>query len=124
MGVIFFKEPDKVVKWAVDEGLWDSLSPLEQHIFRVPISDLSPDEKKRKQQTMQSNMLIWRIEGLLTLLWGMGLVEKLELPVERFTNQQVKAYEKEEELPFDMMVTYERINALNWICGLIGEWDD
>lgn len=165
LGVIFYKEPEKVAKWALNEGLWDSLSPQEQDIFRVPISKLDPAEKKWKQQALQSNLLTWRIEGLLTLLWSMGLVEKLELPIERcdgfyigrvlpvldksvqpflrqarlrsikeiaqmlekhiqIYNDQVEAYKNEEELQFDMMITYERIHALNWVCGLIDEWDD
>lgn len=165
LGVIFYKEPEKVAKWATNEGLWVSLSPQEQNIFRVPISDLGPAEKKWKQQALQSNLLTWRIEGLLALLWSMGLVEKLELPIERcdgfyigrvlpalgesiqpfltqarlrpveeiadmlekhfqIYNHQVEAYKNEEELQFDMMITYERIHALNWACGLVDEWDD
>ncbi len=165
LGVIFYKEPEKVARWSINEGLWDFLSPQEQDIFRVPISKLDPAEKKWKQQALQSNLLTWRIEGLLTLLWSTGLVEQLELPIERcdgfyigralpvlgesvkpflaqarlrpieeiahilekhfqIYNHQVEAYKNEEELQFDMMITYERIHALNWVCGLIGEWDD
>ncbi len=165
LGVIFYEEPEKIVEWAKREGLWGSLSPQEQKVFEVPISDLSPAEKKWRQQVMQSNLLTWRIEGLLALLWSMYLVEELELPTERcdggtiaevmpnlgdslktFINQaqlrpieeivhmleqhfqiynhQIEAFENEEELRFDMLVTYERIHALNWVCGLIDEWDD
>jgi Domain of unknown function (DUF4272) len=72
-----------VVEWAREEGLWDSLSPQEQNVFSVPISDLSPAEKSWNQRAMQSNLLTWRIEGLLALLWSLNLVEELDLPIER-----------------------------------------
>lgn len=165
LGVIFYPAPEEVVKWAREEGLWDHLSPQEKNIFQIPISDLSPEEKQWKQQALQSNLLTWRIEGLLALLWSIHLVESLEPPVARcdgsvmgevmpmpgdsletfirnahlrpveeivhmleqhlhIYHQQVEAYEKEEELPFDMLITYERIHAWNWVCGLIDEWDD
>ena len=165
LGVIFYEDPEKVAKWAIDENLWDFLSPREQNIFRVPLSDLSSDEKKWKQRAMQSNLLTWRIEGLMALLWSIGLVDELELPMERcdgsdigrvlpvlgesvqpfisqarlrpaeeiiqmleqhfqLYNRQVEAYNNDEKHPFDTMITYERIHALNWVCGLIDEWDD
>ena len=165
LGVIFYEEPEKVVNWAIDEGMWDYLSPREQKIFRMPLSDLSPAEKKWKQRALQSNLLTWRIEGLQALLWSIGRVDELDMPIERcdgsdmarhylpsvnpfnpsspqarlrpseemvhmleehfqLYNQQVEAYENGEKHPFDTMITYERIHALNWVCGLIDEWDD
>src|SRR5690606_20048441 len=165
LGVIFYEEPEKVVNWAIDEGMWDYLSPREQKIFRMPLSDLSPAEKKWEQRALQSNLLTWRIEGLQALLWSIGRVDELDMPIERcdgsdmsealpalgesvrpfiasarlrpseemvhtleehfqLYNQQVEAYEKGEKHPFDTMITYERIHALNWVCGLIDEWDD
>jgi hypothetical protein len=165
LGVIFYHEPEKVVEWAREEGLWDSLSPQEQNVFSVPISDLSPAEISWNQRAMQSNLLTWRIEGLLALLWSLNLVEELDLPIERcdggiirevlpglgeslesfiakaecrpikeivhmlgkhleIYNQQVEAFNHDETLEYDMLITYERIHALNWVCGLISKWDD
>ncbi|MBA4496057.1 DUF4272 domain-containing protein [Paenactinomyces guangxiensis] len=165
LGVIFYQEPEKVTEWAIQEGLWDSLSPQEHSFFTVPISDLSPAEKKWKQKAIQSSLLTWRVEGLQALLWSMNLVEELDLPIERcdgnmlgevlpelgeslqtfiaqarlrpveeivhmleqhfqIYNHQVEAFANEEDLQFDMLITYERIHALNWVCGLISQWDD
>jgi hypothetical protein len=51
------------------------------------------------------------------------MVHMLEQHLQLY-NQQVEAYDKGEKHPFDTMITYERIHALNWVCGLIDEWDD
>jgi hypothetical protein len=82
-GVIFHHAPEEVVKWAREEGLWEYLSPREKEIFRIPVSGLSPEEIRWKQQALQSHLLTWRIEGLLALLWSLDLVESLEPPVDR-----------------------------------------
>lgn len=39
-------------------------------------------------------------------------------------HQQIEAIQNQQEAPFDMLVTYERIHALSWVCGLNDEWDD
>lgn len=165
LGVIFYEEPKDIVEWAIEEGLWDSLSPQEQQVFAFPISNHDEGEKRWRQKAMQSNRLTWRIEGLLALLWCLGKVEHLDLPIEKcdgsilsevlpqigesldaFISQaqlrpvedlvyllqqhiqihkdQQKAFENNESLPFDMLITYERIHALYWTVSLIDQWDD
>jgi hypothetical protein len=90
LGVIFYEKPEKVVEWSIEEGLWGALTPKEKEIFSIPISDDDDEEKAWKMQSLRTNMLTWRIEGLLVLLWSLGKVDKLELPIEKLDPTEVQ----------------------------------
>jgi hypothetical protein len=59
----------KIVEWLRREGLWDFVSPAECELL---LAD-APSE----QQCINAT---WRAEGLLPLLWAMGLTESLPTP--------------------------------------------
>jgi len=91
MGIIFYEKPEEIVNWIKSEGLWNDLSPQEQEVFSVPISnELSPEEKAWKQRAMQSNLLTWRIEALQILLWCLGKLEHLEWPEEKCDGTEIR----------------------------------
>jgi len=82
LAVIFHEKPEKIVECFIKEGLWEALTPREREIFSIPISNDDEEEKARKMRALQSSMLAWRIEGLWALLWSLGKVDQLELPIE------------------------------------------
>lgn len=60
---------DEVVTWLSREELWDAVSPKESEVL---LSE-SPTQQQRVNAT-------WRAEGLLPLLWSLGLFPDLPSP--------------------------------------------
>jgi hypothetical protein len=64
-------DPDPVIDWYREQGVWDRVSPREQFFLLDP-ADLSQSE---------SNRLRWHQEAEWTLLWSIGKVDALGLPI-------------------------------------------
>jgi hypothetical protein len=166
LGVIFYHKPEEIVQWAIEEQLWEAITPDEKKIFSIPISDeLSPEEIHWQLRGLQSHRFTWRIEGLLTLLWCLKKVDKIDPPIHRcdggnlasvlpmpgdsiqefirqaelrssgeitqqliqhlqMYREHVEAYNQGKMPDYDLYILYERCHALNWVAGLIDEWDD
>ncbi|RAL21452.1 DUF4272 domain-containing protein [Thermoflavimicrobium daqui] len=92
LGVIFYEEPEKIVQWTIDEGLWDSLSPREQEIFSIPTSGKDAGEKSWALKALRSNILTWRVEALWILLWCLGKVDYLGLPQEKIDGSEIREF--------------------------------
>lgn len=58
-----------LLRWLTEEGLLDSLSPMERQLLESP----SPD----KQQKIEAS---WRAEALHALLWALGKIDPLLPP--------------------------------------------
>lgn len=66
------EEREKVVNFLQTNLLWDSVSPDEKDLFEKP------------ELTQQEEVNIsWRSEAIWLLLWTIGKVEKLQLPIEQ-----------------------------------------
>lgn len=63
-------DPDPVVEWYQEQGVWDAVSPNERALLLDPLS-VSRDEIHRFR---------WRQEAEWALLWVVGRVESLGLP--------------------------------------------
>ncbi|HZY86280.1 MAG TPA: DUF4272 domain-containing protein [Gemmataceae bacterium] len=63
-------DPEPVVEWYQEEGVWDQVSPAEQRFL------LDPDSVDRNAW----NDLRWRQEAEWALLWVVGKVDALGLP--------------------------------------------
>lgn len=63
-------EPEPVVRWYRDQGVWESVSPRERELLLDP--------KSIGQHAIQG--FRWRQEAEWTLLWAVGRVEALGLP--------------------------------------------
>jgi hypothetical protein len=166
IGVIFYHTPEEIVQWAIEEQLWDAITPDEKKIFSIPVSDeLSPEEKQWQLKRLQTHRFTWRLEGLLALLWCLKKVDKLEPPIRKcdggslvsilpmpgdslqawirnaelrssgeiaqqlidhlkMYRRHVEAYHRGEKTVYDLYILYERCHALNWVSGLIDQWDD
>jgi hypothetical protein len=64
-------DPGPVIAWFQDQGIWQDVSPLERAFL------LDPSTAGREQR----NGLAWRQEAEWTLLWVVGKVEALGLPI-------------------------------------------
>jgi hypothetical protein len=62
-------DPERVVEWLREQGIWDWVSPDE----RAFLQNLSPTVEER-------NCFRWHQEAEWTLLWAIGKVEALGLP--------------------------------------------
>jgi hypothetical protein len=63
-------DPEPIIEWYVDQGIWDAASPRERAFLLNPAA-ASPDEQSR---------LRWRQEAEWALLWVVGKVDHLGLP--------------------------------------------
>jgi hypothetical protein len=70
VAVAFEVDPDPVIEWYREQGIWDHVSPKEQAFLLDPAS--LPIDRR--------NSLRWHQEAEWTLLWVIGKVESLGLP--------------------------------------------
>jgi hypothetical protein len=63
-------DPQPIVEWYTEQGIWDAVSPKERAFLLDPAA-ASPDETLRFR---------WRQEAEWALLWVVGKVEHLALP--------------------------------------------
>ncbi len=69
VAVAYGVEPEPVVDWLQEQGIWDQVSPGERAFFTEP----SPGDEQRGR-------FRWHQEAEWALLWAIGKVEALGLP--------------------------------------------
>ena len=63
---------EQIMEWLKREGLWEHVSPDEKEFLETP----TLDERKVFQ-------FGWRSEAIWLLLWSIGLISQLDLPIEQ-----------------------------------------
>src|SRR5262249_19867551 len=71
-------DPQPIMKWFRDQGVWRDVTPEERTFLKAP----SPTEAQRSK-------LGWHIEAEWTLLWVVGKVEALGLPVQECDSRRL-----------------------------------
>jgi hypothetical protein len=70
--------PQQIIEWFEDEGIWQDVTPREQAFL-----------KARSRSDDQCNRFGWHQEAQWTLLWVIGKVESLGLPTRQCDTQRL-----------------------------------
>ncbi len=79
VAVAYEVDPEPVVDWYREQGVWEQVSPQEKGFLLNPTS-LGPDAR---------NGLRWHQEAEWALLWVVGKVESLGLPIRRCDSRRL-----------------------------------